>query len=299
VVIGGGYIGVEVAEALRIRGLEVTLLDRSETLLEGLEPDIAFWVNERLAKHGIHALMKTVVQSIEPGLQGSLLVVCDPQQEFPADVVVLATGVRPRTDMAVRAGVELGPTGGIRTDERQQTNLHAIYAAGDCCETRHLVSGGPTYVPLGTTANKQGRVAGENAAGGRATFPGVVGTLVTKVFELEVAKTGLSSTEARANGFNAEAVTIETRSRARYLGGQPLRATLVVDRESGRLLGGQIAGEEGAARRIDVLATALTARMALSDFVHLDLGYAPPYGPVYDPWLIAAWEALKKTYRRR
>ncbi len=299
VVIGGGYIGVEVAEALRIRGLEVTLLDRSETLLDGLEPDIAFWVNERLAKHGIHALMKTVVQSIEPGLQGSLLVVCGPQQEFPADVVVLATGVRPRTDIAARAGVELGPTGGIRTDERQQTNLPGIYAAGDCCETRHLVSGGPTYVPLGTTANKQGRVAGENAAGGRATFPGVVGTLATKVFELEVAKTGLSSTEARTTGFNAEAVGIETRSRARYLGGQPLRANLVVDRESGRLLGGQIAGEEGAARRVDVLATALTARMALSDFVHLDLGYAPPYGPVYDPWLIAAWEALKKTYRRR
>ncbi len=302
VVIGGGYIGIEVAEALRIRGLEVTLLDRSESLLDGLEPDIAFWVNERLAKHGVRALMKTVVKSIEPGLPaaaGSLLVVCGPQQEFPADVVVLATGVRPRVDMAARAGVEVGPTGAIRTDERQQTNLASVYAAGDCCETHHLVTGGPTYVPLGTTANKQGRVAGENAAGGRATFPGVVGALVTKIFELEVAKTGLNSTEARAAGFTGESVTIETRSRARYLGGQPLRATLVVDRESGRLLGGQIAGEEGAARRIDVLTTALTAHMALSDFVHLDLGYAPPYGPVYDPWLIAAWEALKRTHRRR
>ena len=302
VVIGGGYIGLEVAEALRIRGLEVTLVDRSESLLDGLEPDIAFWVNERLAKHGVRVLMKTAVQSLEPGLPaaaGSLLVVCGPQREFPADVVVLATGVRPRVEMAARVGVELGPTGGIRTDERQQTNLPGIYAAGDCCETRHLVTGGPVYVPLGTTANKQGRVAGENAAGGHATFPGVVGTLVTKVFELEVGKTGLNSSEARAAGFGPEAVTIETRSRARYLGGQPLRATLVVDRESGRLLGGQIAGEEGAARRIDVLATALTARMALSDFVHLDLGYAPPYGPVYDLWLIAAWEALKKTYRRR
>jgi NADPH-dependent 2,4-dienoyl-CoA reductase/sulfur reductase-like enzyme len=127
----------------------------------------------------------------------------------------------------------------------------------------------------------------------------VVGTLVTKVFELEVAKTGLSQAEARGAGYSAESIGVESRSRAKYLGGTPLRATLVVDRESGRLLGGQLAGVEGAARRIDVLATALSARMALADFVHLDLGYAPPYGPVYDPLLIAAWEALKKLDRRR
>ncbi|MCI0403427.1 MAG: FAD-dependent oxidoreductase, partial [Acidobacteria bacterium] len=204
-----------------------------------------------------------------------------------------------QAEMAARAGVELGATGGIRTDDRQQTNLPSIYAAGDCVETIHRVTGGPTYAPLGTTANKQGRVAGENAAGGNATFPGVVGTLVTKVFELEVAKTGLNQAEARGAGFSAESVSIESRSRAKYLGVTPLRATLVVDRESGRLLGGQLAGEEGAARRIDVVATALSARMTLADFVHLDLGYAPPYGPVYDPLLIAAWEALKKIGRRR
>lgn len=299
VVIGGGYIGLEVAEALRVRGLEVTVLERSDSLLDGLEPDIAFWVNERLAKHGVRAILKAAVSSIEPGLQGSLQVVYGPRQELTADVVVLATGVRPRAEMAARAGVELGTTGGIRTDDRQQTNLPSIYAAGDCVETLHRVTGGPTYAPLGTTANKQGRVAGENAAGGHATFPGVVGTLITKVFELEVAKTGLNQSEARAAGFSAESVTVESRSRAKYLGGMPLRATLVVDRERARLLGGQLAGEEGAARRIDVVATALSARMSLADFVHLDLGYAPPYGPVYDPLLIAAWEALKKIGRRR
>jgi len=298
VVIGGGYIGLEVAEALRVRGLDATVLERSDSLLEGLEPDIAFWVNERLAKHGVRAVLNAAVSSIEPGLEGSLQVVHGPRQELTADVVVLATGVRPRAEMAARAGVELGPTGGIRTDDRQQTNLPSIYAAGDCVEAIHRVTGGPTYAPLGTTANKQGRVAGENAAGGHATFPGVVGTLVTKVFELEVAKTGLNQAEARAAGFSAESVSVESRSRAKYLGGQPLRATLVVDRESGRLLGGQLAGEEGAARRIDVVATALSARMTLADFVHLDLGYAPPYGPVYDPLLIAAWEAMKKIGRR-
>lgn len=299
VVIGGGYIGLEVAEALRRRDIGATILERSDSLLDGLEPDISFWVNERLAKHGVRAVLNAPVSSIEPGVAGALTVVYGSRHEIGGDLVVLATGVRPRAEMAAQAGVELGPTGGIRTDDRQQTNLPTVYAAGDCAETLHRVTGGPTYAPLGTTANKQGRVAGENAAGGHATFPGVVGTLVTKVFELEVAKTGLSLAEARAAGFGAESVAIESRSRAKYLGGTPLRCTLVVDRESGRLLGGQLAGEEGAARRIDVLATALSARMALSDFVHLDLGYAPPYGPVYDPLLLAAWEAMKKTGRRR
>jgi NADPH-dependent 2,4-dienoyl-CoA reductase/sulfur reductase-like enzyme len=216
-----------------------------------------------------------------------------------AEVVVLATGVRPRATLAAAAGVELGATGGVRTDDRQQTNISGIYAAGDCTEVTHLVTGGPAYVPLGTTANKQGRVAGENAAGGNARFPGVVGTLVTKVFELEVGKTGLSYQAARAAGFQAETVTITSRSQAKYLGGKPLRATLTADRASGRLLGGQLAGEEGAARRVDVVAAALTARMTLEDFVHLDLGYAPPYGPVYDPLLVAAWELLGKIGRRR
>ncbi|MFB3154062.1 MAG: flavoprotein oxidoreductase, partial [Candidatus Acidiferrales bacterium] len=142
-------------------------------------------------------------------------------------------------------------------------------------------------------------VAGENAAGGNATFPGIVGTLVTKVFELEVAKTGLSVASARAAGFSVEAVTVNSFSQAKYLQGKPLRAKLVADRSSGRLLGAQLAGEEGAARRVDVVATALTARMTLAEFVHLDLGYAPPFGPVYDPLLIAAWELLKKLGRRR
>lgn len=299
VVIGGGYIGLEVAEALRAQNLEVTLLERGTSLLEDLEPEIHDWVSERVASHGVQVKLNTAVHSIESSSIGPASVLYGDQQALLTDVVVLAMGVRPRAELAVRVGIELGPTGGIRTDERQQTNLASVYAAGDCTEVRHLVTGGPTYMPLGTTANKQGRVAGENAAGGHATFSGVVGTLVTKVFELEVAKTGLSRAAARAAGFQAEVVAVESRSQAKYLAGKPLRATLTVDRASGRVLGGQLAGEEGAARRVDVVATALTARMTLDDFVHLDLGYAPPYGPVYDPLLVAAWEALQKIGRRR
>ena len=298
-VIGGGYIGLEVAEALRRRQLEVTVLERSQTLLEDIEPEIGQWVGERLAANRVGLELNAPVSAIESGRTGPVTVLFGDRQAFSADVVVLATGLAPRAELAARAGVELGPTGGIRTDDRQQTNLASLYAAGDCTETRHLVTGAPAYVPLGTTANKQGRVAGENAAGGRATFPGVVGTLVTKVFELEVGKTGLSEAAARAAGFSPLGVSIDSISQAKYLAGKPLRAKLVVDRGSGRLLGGQLAGAEGAARRIDVLATALTARMTLADFVHLDLGYAPPFGPVYDPLLVAAGALLKKLGARR
>lgn len=299
VVIGGGYIGLEVAEALRRRNLEVIVLERSESVLEDIEPEIGLWVSERLARHGIQVELNSAVHAIESSRAGPASVLYADQRALTADLVVLAAGLQPRAELAARAGVELGPSGAIRTDDRQQTNLPGLYAAGDCVETRHLVTGRPSYLPLGTTANKQGRVAGENAAGGKATFPGVVGTLVTKVFDLEVGKTGLSEAAARANGFSPVGVWVDSLSQARYLAGKALRAKLVVDRASGRLLGGQLAGEEGAARRVDVLATALTARMTLAEFVHLDLGYAPPYGPVYDPLLVAAWEALKKLDRRR
>ena len=299
VVIGGGYIGLEVAEALRAHKVDVTLLERGSTLLEGLEPEIEEWMSERLASHEVKYLLRSPVSGIETSHSGPASVLYGEKKAHLADVVVLATGVQPRATLAAAADVELGATGGIRTDDRQQTNISGIYAAGDCTEVTHLVTGGPAYVPLGTTANKQGRVAGENAAGGNARFPGVVGTLVAKVFELEVGKTGLSYEAARAAGFQAETVTITSPSQAKYLIGKPLRATLTADRASGRLLGGQLAGEEGAARRVDVVAAALTARMTLDDFVHLDLGYAPPYGPVYDPLLVAAWELLGEIGRRR
>lgn len=299
VVIGSGYIGLEAAEALRRRQLDVTVLERSENLLEDMEPEIVEQVAERLAAHGVRIQLKAAVNSIESAPDGSLSVVHNSRSVLPADVIVVATGLVPRAELAAQAGVLLGASGAIRTDDRQQTNVPSIYAAGDCVETLHLVSNAPTYMPLGTTANKQGRVAGENAAGGNATFPGIVGTLVTKVFELEVAKTGLSVASARAAGFSVEAITVNSFSQAKYLQGKPLRAKLVADRSSGRLLGAQLAGEEGAARRVDVVATALTARMTLAEFVHLDLGYAPPFGPVYDPLLIAAWELLKKLGRRR
>jgi len=299
VVIGGGYIGLEAAEALRAWQMEVTLLERGITLLDNLEPEIERCVRSTLASHGVRVHTEAPVSALVARPGGGVNVLSGGGQAVEADVVVLATGLEPRVGLAAEAGIAIGPTGAIAVDERMQTNSASIYAAGDCTETHHLVTGRPAYVPLGTTANKQGRVAGENAAGGRATFPGIVGTLVTKVFDLEIAKTGLSVAEAQQEGFQAQAAHVESISRARYLAGKPLHAKLIFEQETGRLLGAQLAGEEGAARRVDIVATALTARLRLDEFVHLDLGYAPPFGPVYDPLLIAAWEGLQKIGRRR
>jgi NADPH-dependent 2,4-dienoyl-CoA reductase/sulfur reductase-like enzyme len=210
----------------------------------------------------------------------------------PADVVVVATGLRPNVDLAEAAGIAVGSTGAIAVDDRMQTNLPGVYAAGDCAESIHLVTGRPAWIPLGTTANKQGRVAGENAAGGNARFPGVVGTMVTKVFGLECARTGLS--EAQAQGYRVVSATIEHVTRAHYLGGQKIVVTLLAERGSGRLLGAQMAAPEGAAKRIDVLATALHARMTVEQVSQLDLSYAPPVAPVWEAVLIAAQNLLKQ-----
>jgi NADPH-dependent 2,4-dienoyl-CoA reductase/sulfur reductase-like enzyme len=295
VIVGSGYIGLEVAEAFVARGLEVTILERSADVLEGAEPEIAAAVEETLAYRGVRLIRSAAVTSITGDTQSNAVAVqYGVGGSSPADVVLLATGILPRAELARNAGIPLGATGAIAVDDRLQTQVSGIYAAGDCAETTHLVTGKPTYFPLGTTANKQGRVAGENAAGGNARFAGIVGTMVTKVFDLGVARTGLSLKQARAAGFQPDSVTVKSISRARYFQGRPIAVTLIWDRASERLLGCQMAGEEGVAKRIDVAAMALHARMRVPEMLHLDLSYAPPFAPVWDPILIAANEAMKK-----
>ncbi|MGD2205876.1 MAG: NADH oxidase, partial [Anaerolineae bacterium] len=182
----------------------------------------------------------------------------------------------------------------IATDVSQRTNLPNVYAAGDCCEALHLVTGQPAYIPLGSTANKQGRIAGENAAGGEATFSGIVGTMVVRCFDLAVATTGLTAAEARAAGFHAKETMIKAKDISHYFpGAADIHAKLVVEGETDRLLGGQIVGQKGVAKRVDVLATALHNRMTVADLQGLDLSYAPPFAPVWDPILIAANVAAK------
>ncbi len=298
VIVGSGYIGLEVADALTRRGIEVTVLERSGTVLEAIEPEIAEQVEKTLAAHSVRLVKDASVNAIAAGAQGlATTVQFGAGGTAAADLVILATGVVPRSELALAAGIQAGTTGAIAVDERMLSSVNSMYAAGDCVEVRHLVSGRPAYFPLGTTANKQGRVAGENAAGGNARFEGIVGTLATQIFELEVARTGLSTEQARAAGFQPDSVTITSTSRAKYLGGKPILVSLIWDRASGRLLGCQMCGAEGVAKRIDAAAMALHARLRVPDMLHLDLSYAPSSAPVWDALLVAVNEAHKKLTR--
>jgi NADPH-dependent 2,4-dienoyl-CoA reductase/sulfur reductase-like enzyme len=207
----------------------------------------------------------------------------------PADLVVLGLGVTPNSELARDAGAETGARGALVVDRRQRTTIDGVYAAGDCCESHHLVSGRPTHVALGTVATKQGRVAGINIGGGYATFPGVVGTAITKVCDLEVGRTGLTEREAAAEGFELAAVSIDATTIAGYLpDAGPMTVKLVGERGTGRVLGAQIVGAERSAKRIDTIATALHARLRVDELIDLDLAYAPPFSSTWDPIHVAA-----------
>ncbi|AVT30435.1 flavoprotein oxidoreductase [Plantactinospora sp. BC1] len=293
VVVGGGYIGVEMAEAMIQRGLSVSLVERSPEPMSTVDPDMGALVRKALGGLGVDVRSGVTVTGLETR-QGRVAAVVTEDGTLPADIVVLGLGVRPNAALAAEAGLPIGPTGGIRVDLRMRVvDTPGVWAAGDCVESVHRVSGQPVYVPLGTHANKQGRVAGINIGGGYATFAGVVGTAVTRVCDLEVGRTGLLEKEATAAGFEFVAVRVESTSRAGYYpGAKPMTVKLIVERRSGRLLGAQIVGRSEAAKRIDVLAVALWNRMTVDEMSGLDLGYAPPYAPVWDPVLVAARKAV-------
>ena len=287
VIVGGGYIGLEMAEALMARGVRVTLIEMLPQVLPTVDPDVAAPVAETLTRHGVEVLLTHRVEVFEGKTRVREVVANG--HTFPAEVVVLSVGVRPNVTLAQEAGIALGPTGAVAVDAQMRTNVPHVWAAGDVAEVHHLVTGKPAYIPLGTTANKQGRVAGTNAAGGNARFAGVVGTAVVKVFDLHVARTGLSEQQAREEGIDAAAITVQSTTRAHYMpGSRPIQVKLVYERDTHRLLGGQIVGQEGVAKRIDVLAAALHAGWTTYDLAQLDASYAPPFAPVWDPILVAA-----------
>jgi NADPH-dependent 2,4-dienoyl-CoA reductase/sulfur reductase-like enzyme len=289
VVVGGGYIGLEMAEAFVKRGVEsVTVIDAGPEVMGTLDPDMGSLVTQALRDHRVNVRLEQRVE----GFDDAGVVTTDGHVD--ADLVVLGLGVSPNTALASAAGVTTGVRGAIVVDRRQRTSAEGVWAAGDCCESFHLVLERPVHIPLGTVANKQGRVAGINLGGGYATFPGVVGTAVSKLCAVEVARTGLSEREAASAGFEYEAVKVESTTRAGYFpGAGKITVKMLAERRSGRLLGAQLVGMEGAAKRIDVLATALTARMTVEEMTALDLSYAPPFSPVWDPVLIAARKAAE------
>jgi NADPH-dependent 2,4-dienoyl-CoA reductase/sulfur reductase-like enzyme len=287
VIVGGGYIGLEMAEAFVMRDMRVTVLEAGPHLLGSVDPDMAVPVETAMRGLGIDVRVNTRVTGFAEGL---VQTEADP---MIADLVVLGLGVSPASSLAADCGVELGVKGAIRVDRRQRTSIDGIWAAGDCCESTNIVSGQPTYVALGTVANRQARVAGTNIGGGYATFAGVLGTAVTKICACEVARTGLSEREATEAGFEPVTATIDSTTTASYMPDAPtVKVRMIAERTSGRVLGAQIVGGRGAAKRIDVVATAITARMDVGQVAELDLGYAPPFSPLWDPILVAARKAL-------
>jgi NADPH-dependent 2,4-dienoyl-CoA reductase/sulfur reductase-like enzyme len=289
VVVGGGYIGLELAESFVQRNARVTVVEANPHVMNTLDDDMAMPIESAMAKLGIELRLSTSVTGFtETSVEtdgGSI----------DADLVVLGIGVEPNSELAGEAGIELGVRRSVRVNRRQQTSAEGVWAAGDCAESTHLVSRRPVHVALGTIANKQARVAGINIGGGYATMPGVLGTAVTRLCDNEVARTGLNEREAREAAFEFLPVKIDSTTASSYLPDVPkIMVKLLIERRTGRLIGGQIVGGRGAAKRIDVVATAITAGMDVQQIVDLDFGYAPPVSPLWDPIAVAARVALSR-----
>ncbi|MEV3952614.1 FAD-dependent oxidoreductase [Streptomyces halstedii] len=297
VVVGAGYIGVEMAEAMLRRGYEVTVVNRGAQPMATLDPDMGRLVHEAMDGMGITTVNGASVTRILTGPDGRVSAVATADATYPADVVVLGIGVEPETGLARAAGLPTGPSGGLLTDLSMRVRgHHNIWAGGDCVEVLDLVAGRTRHIALGTHANKHGQVIGSNAGGGYGTFPGVVGTAVSKVCDLEIGRTGLREKDAAAVGLRYVTATIESTGRAGYYpGARPMTVKMIAEYRTGRLLGVQIVGREGAAKRVDVAAVALTAGMTVEAMTALDLGYAPPFSPVWDPVLVAARKAVTEV----
>jgi NADPH-dependent 2,4-dienoyl-CoA reductase/sulfur reductase-like enzyme len=288
VIVGSGYVGLELAEAFTIRGLGVTVVDSGPEVMRSLDPDMGALVARSVRNMGITVHTSTEVTAITE--EAVLTSVGD----LPADLVILGLGVRPNSTFAAAAGIETGVAGAIVVDRQQRTSAERVWAAGDCCQSINIVSGQPTYTALGTVANKQGRIAGINIAGGYATFPGVMGTAVTRVCDLEIGRTGLTEAEAAEAGFAGVATTIEATTAAGYLPeAKAITVKMVGERGSGKLLGVQVAGGAGSAKRVDTIAAALAGGLGVEDLINLDLGYVPPVSPMWDPIQVAARNLLK------
>jgi len=298
VILGMGYIGLEMCEALRALDIEVEMVKPGPVFLPWMDPELSLAVREEVEAGGVTLHPGKTIERIDQA-EDHLSVVCS-GSAHAADMVLVAMGVRPNSREAAAAGIELGTGGSIAVDKTLRTSAPDIFSAGDCADAYHVVTGKKTWIPLALRANRAGWAAADNICGGQAVLEGVAGTAVFKVFNLEVARTGLTMEEAEKHGFEPVDVTIRTRSRAHsHPGASTIFAHMVGDRKTGKLLGAQLVGREGAAHRINAAAVALHTRMTVADFSGTDLSYAPPFGPTWDPLLTASNQLLKKMGQSR
>lgn len=288
VIVGGGYIGLEMAEALVLKGLKVTIVNRSEEVMNTLDPDMGKKVHDILVNLGV-AIFNTESLKHFEAKDGIVTAVVTDKKTIKTDLVILGMGTSPNTSFLEKSKIKLSERKAIKVNRNQQTNIKNVWSAGDCAETKNLVTNKPFYIALGTVANKTGLVAGTNIAGGNIKFPGVVATAVCKICSYEIARTGLLEKECVDYKIDYVTTVIKSKTRAGYFpGAKDIYVKLLAEKETGKLLGGQIIGEEGAAKRIDVLATALIYKLTLQNIIDLDLSYAPPFSPVWDPVQTAA-----------
>ena len=284
-IVGAGLIGIEMAESLASLGLNVTVIEALSWILPKLlDFEIAAYVQKHLEDQGVKMLFGQPVTALEGDSSGRVRKVMLTNGEVSAGLVLLSLGVRPNIDLAKEAGLAIGETGGVAVDEYLRTSDPDIYAGGDCVENTHLITGRKVLVPMGSTANKHGRIIGTNLAGGSDTFPGVLGTAVVKVFDHNVGRTGLNETEARQAGYEVNTSLVPGPEYANYYpGGKQILVKLVMEKASEKILGVQVVGPGEVTKRIDVIATLLTCGGRLEDLANLDLSYAPPYNSAIDP----------------
>jgi NADPH-dependent 2,4-dienoyl-CoA reductase/sulfur reductase-like enzyme len=289
-IIGSGYIGMEMAEALYRQGLSVTIIEMASSVMPSLDKEFGVLMEEMLRSKGIRVLTDVRVTGVDKK-GGALTVNAGNEKMAEADCILIAAGAKPYSDLAAAAGIKTGPAGAIQVNQKMETSAPDVYAAGDCVETYHRMTNAYTYMPLGTTAHKQGRIAGENAAGGSAIFKGIVGTQSLKVFDRIATRTGFKDAEARANGFDPLTIQMEAPDhKAYYPGASPIHIRLTGDRNTKQLLGAQMIGYYGAeiSKRIDIIASAIYSRLTVTDLIDLDLSYTPPLSSPWDPVQMAA-----------
>lgn len=282
-IIGGGFIGLEVAESFLKLGLEVTLLDRVPQVMASMDKDVTIWFEKYMKEKGVSLLLGEEAASFE-GDEKVTKIITASGEEIETEMVILSAGVRPNTELAKGAGIQLGETDAIAVNNKMETNIENIYAVGDCAESFSRITGKKIYRPLGSTANKMGRIAGDSMTGGSLEFQGILGTGIFKFFDMTVAQTGLSEKEVVALGYDVEILHNIKPNKPHYIQGSgEMVIKAIADRKDGRLLGVQIVGKEGVDKRIDIFATAISFGAKAEDLFHLDLAYAPPFSTTKDP----------------